>query len=106
MTINDLIVPTADPRVPFVGRKQSGFGATRGAEGLLEMTVPRVIAVRRGVSSRRYDRTSSIHIGLFAGLAALLYGGAWATRLRGAKQVMESGRTIAQKNGTTELGDA
>ena len=34
VTINDLIVPTADPRVPFGGRRDSGFGVTRGAEGL------------------------------------------------------------------------
>lgn len=48
VTINDLIVPTADPRVPFGGSGASGFGVTRGAEGLLELTRPRVMAVRRG----------------------------------------------------------
>ena len=48
VTINDLIVPTADPRFPFGGVGASGFGTTRGAEGLLEMTYPHAIAVRRG----------------------------------------------------------
>lgn len=48
VTINDLIVPTADPRIPFGGRKQSGFGVTRGAEGLLEMTRTKAIQLRRG----------------------------------------------------------
>ncbi len=40
VTINDLIAPTADPRIPFGGRRASGYGFTRGAEGLLDMTVP------------------------------------------------------------------
>ena len=96
VTINDVIVATADPRVPFSGRKESGFGATRGAEGLLEMTVPRVIAVRRGRSSRRYERTGAAHVGLFAGLAALLYGGAVMTRARGLGRVVKSGQAIAR----------
>ena len=30
VVLNDLIVSTADPRVPFSGRRRSGFGATRG----------------------------------------------------------------------------
>ena len=102
VTINDLIVATADPRVPFSGRKQSGFGATRGAEGLLEMTVPRVIAVQRGRSERRYERTGAAHVGLFAGLAALLYGGAMRTRARGLGQVVESGRAVARAEKATK----
>ena len=46
--VNDLIVPTADPRLPFGGRGESGFGLTRGAEGLLEMTAVKTVSVRRG----------------------------------------------------------
>ena len=30
VVVNDMIVPTADPRVPFGGRGKSGFGVTRG----------------------------------------------------------------------------
>ncbi|PPQ35473.1 aldehyde dehydrogenase family protein [Rhodopila globiformis] len=48
IVINDLIVPTADPRLPFGGRGESGFGVTRGAEGLLEMTALKTISTRRG----------------------------------------------------------
>ena len=48
VTINDVILPTADPRVPFGGRKRSGFGLTRGGEGLLEMTSVRRVSVTRG----------------------------------------------------------
>jgi len=38
--INDLIVPTADPRLPFGGAGGSGYGVTRGPEGLLALTRP------------------------------------------------------------------
>ncbi|MGE3309605.1 MAG: aldehyde dehydrogenase family protein [Limisphaerales bacterium] len=48
VTINDLILPTADPRIPFGGRGASGYGVTRGIEGLLELTHAKVVAVRRG----------------------------------------------------------
>ena len=48
VTINDLIVPTADPRAPFGGAKGSGFGVTRGEEGLLEMTRPKTLFTRSG----------------------------------------------------------
>jgi acyl-CoA reductase-like NAD-dependent aldehyde dehydrogenase len=47
VVVNDLIVPTADPRLPFGGRGRSGFGVTRGREGLLEMTATKAVAVRR-----------------------------------------------------------
>lgn len=47
VVVNDMIAPTADPRLPFGGRRKSGFGTTRGAEGLLELTAVKSIAVRR-----------------------------------------------------------
>jgi acyl-CoA reductase-like NAD-dependent aldehyde dehydrogenase len=48
VAINDVIAPTAHPATPFGGRKESGWGVTQGAEGLLEMTVPQVISIKRG----------------------------------------------------------
>lgn len=56
--INDLIAPTADPRLPFGGVKKSGFGVTRGDEGLLEMTYAHVVGLRRGKSYRHFDEPS------------------------------------------------
>lgn len=106
ISVNDVIVPTADPRVPFVGRKQSGFGATRGAEGLLEMTVPQVIAVRRGRSTRRYQPTGALHTGLFSGMASLLYGTGTVLRMRGLKQVVNAGRAITQAEVDKRSGEA
>lgn len=48
VVVNDVIAPTADPRLPFPARGRSGFGATRGPEGLLEMTQPKAVILRRG----------------------------------------------------------
>ncbi|MBL8817925.1 MAG: aldehyde dehydrogenase family protein [Planctomyces sp.] len=47
VVINDMIVPTADPRVPFGGRGLSGHGMTRGESGLLEMTQLKAIVATR-----------------------------------------------------------
>jgi len=49
VVINDMIVPTADPRIPFGGRGLSGHGMTRGEAGLLEM-----IQLKAIVASRRW----------------------------------------------------
>jgi acyl-CoA reductase-like NAD-dependent aldehyde dehydrogenase len=54
IVVNDLIGPTADPRLPFAGTGASGFGVTRGAEGLLEMTRPQAITSRRWPLSSHY----------------------------------------------------
>ncbi|MGE3537419.1 MAG: aldehyde dehydrogenase family protein [Candidatus Tectimicrobiota bacterium] len=48
VVVNDVMVPTADPRLPFGGRGRSGFGVTRGAEGLLTFTALKAVAARRG----------------------------------------------------------
>jgi acyl-CoA reductase-like NAD-dependent aldehyde dehydrogenase len=48
VSVNEMIVPSADPRVPFGGSGRSGFGRMRGREGLLEMTATRVVSTRRG----------------------------------------------------------
>ncbi len=55
VVINDMVVPTADPRVSFGGRGWSGFGSTRGAEGLLQMTTPKVVVVQRAKRLRHLE---------------------------------------------------
>jgi len=48
VTVNDILAPTADPRAPFGGRGLSGYGVTRGEEGLLAMTYPQAVFTNRG----------------------------------------------------------
>ncbi len=80
--INDVIVATADPRVSFGGRKSSGFGLTRGREGLLEMTVLKTIVSQRSRALRAYQPTTPAHLEFFAAYLEVAHGG-WRARWRG-----------------------
>ncbi|EKV28169.1 putative aldehyde dehydrogenase (NAD+) [Caenispirillum salinarum AK4] len=75
VTINDIIVPTADPRLPFGGRGRSGFGVTRGTEGLLELTHPKVISTRKGRFRPHLRPPSEADAKLAAGWLRLVHGG-------------------------------
>ncbi|TWU51924.1 aldehyde dehydrogenase family protein [Rubripirellula reticaptiva] len=74
VSINDVIVPTADPRVPFGGRGSSGFGVTRGEEGLLAMTTAKVTAVRHGKWMPHLRPRTDKDIQILSALVALLHG--------------------------------
>jgi acyl-CoA reductase-like NAD-dependent aldehyde dehydrogenase len=86
--VNDVIVPTADPRIPFGGRRGSGFGVTRGAEGLLEMTAVKTVLVRRGVSRRQYEETGEAHTRMFDGLILAGHAPTWGLRWQGLRQMV------------------
>jgi aldehyde dehydrogenase (NAD+) len=91
--INDLIVPIADPRLPFEGRGASGFGVTRGCEGLLAMT--RARSVSQSPRWRRLcwrplpQRLASS----CAEAIRLLHGGGIADRTRGAWRLIRMLKT-------------
>ncbi len=91
--INDILVPTADPRVPFGGRGCSGFGVTRGAEGLLGMTTPRTIQTQRDRSKRAYVATGDEHEEFFSGVAQMLHG-RWNKRWRGLMRLIRAARGL------------
>ncbi len=80
VTINDLIVPTADARLPFGGRGHSGFGVTRGAEGLLELTTPKVVSVNRRTFRPAFDPPHSGDGQMFESYLRLTHGRRWKTR--------------------------
>jgi acyl-CoA reductase-like NAD-dependent aldehyde dehydrogenase len=90
VVINDVIVPTADPRLPFGGRGESGFGVTRGAEGLLELTVPKVVAVRRGRSLPHLEARHPEDAALFRAYLILAHGGGFLSRFRGLSALLAS----------------
>ena len=82
VTINDLILPTADARLPFGGRGRSGFGSTRGAEGLLELTTPKVVTVTRSKFRPAFETTQSGDEQLFQSYLKLTHGRGLSSRWR------------------------
>ncbi len=74
VVVNDMIVPTADPRISFGGRGHSGFGKSRGPEGLLEMTVSKTIAVQRAGRLRHLEPPHPRGAELFAAYLHLVHG--------------------------------
>ena len=80
--VNDAIVPHADPRLPFGGRGQSGFGVTRGTEGLLEMTRVKAVSIRGGKFRPHYDAPQSGDDELFADYLLATHGQRASDRIR------------------------
>ncbi len=81
VTINDLIIPSADARLPFGGCKRSGFGITRGAEGLLELSRPKVLTLSRGNSRRAFGPAKPSHEKLFEFYLRAFHGRGWMSLL-------------------------
>jgi hypothetical protein len=92
--INDVVIPSADPRVSFGGRGKSGFGVTRGVDGLLAMTTPRMVQVSRGSREWAWVPTGEGHVEFFAGLATMLHGGGLRARVDGLKRVVRAARKL------------
>jgi acyl-CoA reductase-like NAD-dependent aldehyde dehydrogenase len=93
VVVNDMIVPTADPRLPFGGRGQSGFGVTRGIEGLLEMTSIKAIAVRRGRWLPHLGPPHPHDARLLADYLRMAHGGSWRERIGSAVALIRTALT-------------
>jgi acyl-CoA reductase-like NAD-dependent aldehyde dehydrogenase len=92
--INDIVIPTVDPRIAFGGRGRSGFGVTRGAEGLLAMTAPRTVQVQHSRIRFAYEATGDGHVELFAGLAKALHSDGIRNRWDGLKRLVRAARKL------------
>jgi acyl-CoA reductase-like NAD-dependent aldehyde dehydrogenase len=102
VTINDLIIPTADARLPFSGRGRSGFGVTRGAEGLLELTAPKVVTVSRGKFRPAFDFPQPGDEALFNAYFRLAHGcglkSRWAALVSLIRSIFRRPRSFSQDN--------
>jgi acyl-CoA reductase-like NAD-dependent aldehyde dehydrogenase len=88
--INDIIVATADPRAPFGGRKHSGYGTTRGREGLLEMTVIKTVQIQNARDVRAYAPHTPHHRGFFSGYIQAVHSAGWRQRWSGLREFLNA----------------
>ena len=91
--LNDVIVSTADPRVPFGGLGLSGFGVTRGAEGLLEMTAPQTVIRNRSRNLLPYQPVTQAHAPFFAATIRLFHGG-WKHLPSSLRAIVQAARKL------------
>jgi acyl-CoA reductase-like NAD-dependent aldehyde dehydrogenase len=94
VNVNDIIFPTVDPRVPFGGRRGSGFGTTRGAEGLLEMTSAKVTAIQKNKLGLHYMETGAAHEELFRGVVAMSHGAGLRERFAGLRRMIAAAKKL------------
>lgn len=105
VVINDAIVPTADPRLPFGGRGDSGFGVTRGADGLLALTAVKAVALRAGGRLDHLQPPRAGDAALFAAWIELVHGG-WRRRLGALGRLLAAlGRRRRAGGGADRAGE-
>jgi acyl-CoA reductase-like NAD-dependent aldehyde dehydrogenase len=99
VTVNEVIVPSAHPATPFGGRRDSGWGVTQGAEGLLEMTVPQVVSTSGSAPRPHYRMPGGVGPGprdLLHGLLQWRHAATLRQRCRGLLQLL---RGLARGDG-------
>ena len=95
VAINDTLAPTAHPATPCGGRGASGWGVTQGAEGLLAMTTPQTVSVRKGRFRPHADEVISpdpATLDILRGLLRATYGRGWKDWWAGVKQLVRGVR--------------
>ena len=105
VVVNDLIAPTADPRLPFPARGRSGFGATRGPEGLLEMTQVKAVIRRRGRMTPHLDDPHPDDEPLARALLAAGHAPRLRDRLAAMKTLVSLGRARYRSPGDAPPAD-
>lgn len=102
IVINDIIVPTVDPRIPFGGRRESGFGITRGVEGLLAMTTTRVVSTRASGLMPHLQRPDESTEPILRGILQFRFASSLGKRLAGLQQLVRGVRLSKNKNSSAK----
>jgi aldehyde dehydrogenase (NAD+) len=95
--LDDLFVPTADPQLAFGGVGESGYGVTRGVEGLIGMTRPQVVAKRLGRWLPHLDSKKGEELDILKGILLGRHSVTWRKRLEGWKRLAEAGKRQKQR---------
>ena len=90
IVVNDMIVPTADPRVSFGGSGLSGFGRTRGEQGLLEMTQLKTVVVQQAKRLRHLETPPPQAEALFSAYLAAAHRSGWRTRFSALQDLLRT----------------
>lgn len=95
--INEELQPVAQPEVPLAGRGASGFGASRGRAGLLEMVQPKVISeTRLGPARRHYAPASAAAVDMFAATTRLAFSRGLPERVAAAARLLQAVVALAR----------
>lgn len=86
VVINDLIAPTNDPRVSIAPWNASGFGVTRGPEGLLQLTRLKVVVEQRSPRPPHLEAAEP-SVDELQGWLNLTHGHSLSQRWRGLRQL-------------------
>jgi acyl-CoA reductase-like NAD-dependent aldehyde dehydrogenase len=96
--VNDQLHPTAHPEVTLAGRGGSGFGATRGLAGLMEMVQPKVLSeTPLGAGRRHYLAGDAATTDLFRATARLGAARGLGNRLGALAMLMRSLGRLARR---------
>lgn len=92
VVINDIVAPTADPRVAFGGRHRSGFGTTRGAAGLLEMTQLKSVVTQTSSWLPHLDKPIPELGPMLIDFMGMSHGAGWKEKWQAMLRLAKSGR--------------
>lgn len=96
VTINDIIAPTVEPTISFGGRRMSGWGRSRGEEGLRQLTTELAIVERRGNFLPHLQTPQAIHDTILSGLLQFRFAQSWRRRLAGFRQLIGGSRRVSR----------
>lgn len=105
VSINDVVVGTAHPATGFGGVRHSGWGVTRGEEGLLALTAPQIVTRRLSKFRPHFDTHDPALYITMRGLLDWVHGPRWRKRWKGFLRMLGGllrfGKTV-KADGETE----